>query len=136
MENFFHLWTVYCRSVLEQSAVLWQGSLTNKNRDTLERTQMTFTKLVQKRNFKTYDEALKKLNMTSLDQRRDQLCLQWARKCLNNDKKGYLFPLNQKTHGYPIRNTNKYQVHNANTERMMKSLLIYMQKLLNTHSHD
>ena len=39
-----HLWVVYCRSVLEQSAVLWQGGLTQENRDNLERTQHFFCK--------------------------------------------------------------------------------------------
>ena len=74
-QEMVHLWTFYCRSVLEQSAVLWQGSLTNENRETRKRTQKTLTKLVLKRNFKTYEEALRKLNMKSLDERRDQLCL-------------------------------------------------------------
>ena len=41
-----HLWKTYCRSVLEQSAVLWQGALTEQDRATLERTQKTFTKLI------------------------------------------------------------------------------------------
>ena len=27
-QEMVHLWTIYCRSALEQSAVLWQGSLT------------------------------------------------------------------------------------------------------------
>ena len=37
--DMVRLWVVYCRSVLEQSAVLWQGGLTQENRDKLERTQ-------------------------------------------------------------------------------------------------
>ena len=36
-----HLWIVFCRSVLEQSCVLWDGGLTQENREDLERTQKT-----------------------------------------------------------------------------------------------
>ena len=97
-QEMVHLWTIYCRSVLEQSAVLWQGSLTKENRETLERTQKTFTKLVLKRNFKTYEEALRKLNLKSLDERRDQLCLQWARKCIKNEKKNHIYFLSTRKH--------------------------------------
>ena len=39
IEEMVHLWIVYCRSKLEQSAVVWAGSLTQENKDDLERTQ-------------------------------------------------------------------------------------------------
>ena len=34
-----HLWKVYCRSILEQSCVLWHSTLTKKNSEDLERCQ-------------------------------------------------------------------------------------------------
>ena len=48
-----HLWVQYCRSVLEQSAVLWQAGLTEENRNTLERTQKSFVKLILGRQYKS-----------------------------------------------------------------------------------
>ena len=44
-----------------------------------------------------------------------------------------MFPLRQKIHNMETRNENKYIVQHANTERLKKSPIIYMQKLLNMH---
>ena len=41
-QEMVRLWTIYYCSVLEQSAVLWQGRLTRENRETLERTRKNF----------------------------------------------------------------------------------------------
>ena len=47
-EEMVHVWIVYCRSLLEQSAVVWSSSLTQENKDDLGRTQKSFAKLVLK----------------------------------------------------------------------------------------
>ena len=82
--DMVHLWVVYCRSILEQSAVLWQGGLTAENRDNLERTQKSFVKLILRGNYTNYEESLLQLNLQTLDKRRDILSLRWAKKCLEN----------------------------------------------------
>ena len=56
-EEMVHLWILYCRSVLEQSAVVWSSSLTQENKDDLERTQKSFAKLVLKDEYKDGDNA-------------------------------------------------------------------------------
>ena len=52
LEEMVHLWKVYCLSILEQSCVVWGGSLTTENANDLERTQKTFCKLVMEENYK------------------------------------------------------------------------------------
>ena len=47
--KMIHLWVVFCRSVVEQSCVVWHSFLTKENRDDLERTQKTFFKKFIKR---------------------------------------------------------------------------------------
>ena len=47
-EEMVHLWILFCRSILEQSCVVWGTSLSQENIANLERTQKTFTKLVLK----------------------------------------------------------------------------------------
>ena len=47
-----HFWTLFCRSVLEQSCVLWHTSLTQENSEDLERTQKSFVKMVLKNKYK------------------------------------------------------------------------------------
>ena len=42
ISEMVQLWTVFCRSILEQSCVLWDSGLTQENRNSLERTQKRF----------------------------------------------------------------------------------------------
>ena len=46
-----------------------------------------------------------------------------------------VFPLKMKANNMETRNIEKYQVQHANTERMQKSAIIYMQKLLNKYGN-
>ena len=126
-----HLWITYCRSVLEQSAVVWQANLTQENRDDLERYQKSFAKLILKRKYITYEQAIEHLNLPKLEFRRKSLFLKFAQSCLANEKMRHLFPLNRKTHKYNLRTIQKYYVQNSNTQRLRKSPVIYMQNLLN-----
>jgi hypothetical protein len=129
------LWKTYCRSVLEQSAVLWQGALTEENRKTLERTQKTFAKLILRKHYKTYQQSLLELDLPTLNARRDTLCLNFAKKCRKNGKMAHFFPLKENTNNYELRKRQKYHVQFANTERLKKSPIIYMQNLLNKESN-
>ena len=47
-----HLWTIFCRSVLEQSSAVWQSSLTQENTEDIDRNQKTFCELMLKQNMK------------------------------------------------------------------------------------
>ena len=134
-----HIWIVYCRSLLEQSAVVWSSSLTQENKDDLERTQKSFVKLILKNKFKSeceesYENALLKLNLQSLQQRRKELCLNFAKNCIKYEKLTDLFPKNENLHD--LRNPEKYNVLHANTERLRESSIIYMQNLLNTDARN
>ena len=62
-EEMVHLWILFCRSVLEQSCVVWGTSITQENKDDLERTQKTFAKLVLKDKYEDYENALMILNL-------------------------------------------------------------------------
>ena len=56
-KEMVELWKTYCRSVLEQSCIVWGSSLTEENKNYLERTQKTFTKLILGDKYTTYKEA-------------------------------------------------------------------------------
>ena len=59
-EEMVHLWILFCRSVLEQSCVLWHNSLTQENIEDLERTQKSFTKMVLKDKYiNSYHETVR-----------------------------------------------------------------------------
>ena len=77
--------------------------------------------------------TVKTLEMETLDERHEQLCLNFARKLANHPKFKHVFPRNQKTHRMRTRNTELFKVSRVFTERYMKSSVIYMQQLLNRH---
>ena len=128
-EEMVHYWIIYCRSVLEQSAELWSSSITQENKEDLERTQKSFAKLVLKNEYTDYETALLKLNLQTLEQRRKELCLNYAKKSIKNETLSDLFPLNENKK--ETRNKEKYVVTHANTDRLRNSSIIYMQNLLN-----
>ena len=73
------------------------------------------------------------LSIDRLSDRREQLSLDFALKCVRNPKTASMFPLNRKTHDMETRNPGKYEVQHANNERLKNSAIIYMQNLLNTY---
>ena len=66
IKEMVHLWTVFCRSVLEQSCAVWSSSLTQENKNDLEHTEKTFAKLVLKERYKNYEDAMMILDIDSL----------------------------------------------------------------------
>lgn len=121
----------FIRSKLEQSAVVWHSSLTEGNRKDLERVQKAAVKIILKDSYSNYEEALKTLNLESLDKRRSRLCLKFAKNCLKNEKLKRMFPLASKEHNMDTRLKEKFEVYKAKTERFRKSSIPFMQNLLN-----
>ena len=126
-----NIYILYIRSLLEQSSTVWISGLTKENIQDLERVQKSALRLILQESYKSYPNALKVLSLETLADRREVLCLQFAKKCLNNDKMKELFPKNSKTHPMKTRFEEEYEIETANTERLMNSPVIYMQRLLN-----
>ena len=76
----------YIRSQLEQSASVWHSSLTQQNITDLERVQKTAMKIILQNQYKGYKKSLNHLNIDTLFDRREQLCLNFAIKCVRNKK--------------------------------------------------
>ena len=130
-EELVHLWKFFCRSVLEQSCVVWGPSLTQENSNNLERTQKTFLKLILKGKLKNYEQSLMILNLDTLEKRRQELSIIFARNGIKQDKLDDLFPTNDKEHKMRTRNVKECKVNFANTERYKKSSIVAMQNMLN-----
>ena len=69
--------------------------------------------------------------MQTLEKRREDLCLKFAKKCIENDRMKEMFPKRKKNHCMDTRNEEEYVVKFAHTERLNKSAIPYMQNLLN-----
>ena len=81
--------------------------------------------------YRGYRKSLNILQMDSLKDRREHLCLNFALKCIKNPKTKDIFPENSKEHKMITRNPNRFKVNHANTSRFRNSAIIYMQNLLN-----
>ena len=87
----------------------------------IERVQVAAMKAIFKKQFTSYKDALKIANMSTLEVRREKMCLKFAKDCLKIDKLKQMFPLNTKDHDMDNRNTKKFKVNHAKTERYFKS---------------
>ena len=124
----------YIRSILEQSCVVWHASLTEENSSDLERIQKNSLRNILKNKYINYEQALDELNIDTLEDRREILCLKFAMKAKNNPYIKELFKEKTKNHSMELRNTEQFEVTMAHTKRYQESSIPYMQRLLNTHA--
>ena len=122
---------MYIRSKLDSSSVVWHSSLNEKEIYSLERCQKAAVKVILKNNYRNYEDALKMLDLDSLQVRRKKQCLKFAKDCLKNEKMKKLFPLNEQKSDMKIRFKETFKVNKAHTERYRQSAIPYMQRLLN-----
>ena len=72
----------FIRTHAEQSCTVWSGGLTKGNEKDIERIQKSAVRLILGNKYTTYQEALHKLNIETLKERRKYLCVKFAQKCL------------------------------------------------------
>ena len=132
MEDLVNIFILYIRSVLEQSCQVWHSSLTFENMTDIERVQKNALKIILKDNYISYDHALSEVGLESLVERRDNLCLKFAKACLKNSNVKDMFPIND-TINQDVRDREKYKVTFAHTGRLKDSAIPYIQRLLNAN---
>ena len=125
------IYSLYIRSVLEQAAVVWHSSLTKGEQLDLERVQKVAMRIILKDQYIDYTHALKITGIPTLKARRNKLCLNFAKNCVKNDRTSDMFPKNN-----IIMNTRQheaYYVPHARTDRLARSAIPYMARLLNAN---
>ena len=131
-EDLIQIYILYIRSVVEQSAVIWHSSLTVGETRDIERVQKVSLRLLLKEEYVSYQGALHITGLQTLEERREFLCLNFARKCLKSDATKDMFPLKKTCRN--TRKPQKFHVPFARTSRLANSAIPYMAKLLNNHS--
>ena len=126
-----NIYLTFIRSIIEQSAVVWHSSLTKRNRSDIERVQKAAIKVIVEKSYTTYKNGLEYLNLDTLDQRREKLCLKFAKQCLKTEKVKKFFPLENTKHGMKTRKKRKFKISKQNTKRYQNSAIPFMRKLLN-----
>ena len=109
---------------------------TEENSCDLERMQKSAVKVMRKDAYNGCQNGLAKLGFESLNQRRENLCLEFARTCNKHEKLQHMFPKNIKEHSMDTINNEVFRVQHENISRLQNSAIIYMRKLLNDNEQD
>ena len=124
-----NIYVLFIRSVVEQACVVWHSSLSEDDHTALERVQKAALRIILDSDYSDYNSALIKTNLETLRCRRKLLCLKFAQKCVKKGKLSELFPLNAKN--VNTRPHEKFYVTKAKTDRLARSSVPYLQRLLN-----
>ena len=112
--------------------MLWHFGLTEKNKSDLERVQKSALRIILGKRYTSYSDALRLLDMKSLEDRRQSLCFKFARKCLEVKKLRKMFPKKFTMHDMSKRNFEHHKVNRTLTKRYFNSAVPQMQRMLNT----
>ena len=124
----------YIRSILEQSCVIWHSSITEEDREGLERVQKNACRNILKEKYLNYELSFLSLKLDKLFTRREKLLYSFGKKCLTLEQPKELFPKNNKSHIMNTRIPEEYQVIKTNTDRFKNSTVPCIQRMLNKKS--
>ena len=105
--------------------------MTQKNINDLERVQKSAVRIINGKAYDSYTEALKDLGIMRLTERRDVICLKFAKSSLRLENFKQLFPKNSSKHEMIKRQQESYHVSRCYGKRFSKSAIPSMQRLLN-----
>ena len=66
MEDLKTIYILFIRSILEQSSPVWHSSITEENKDDLERIQKSAVKIILQEKYKGYSQGLAQLGLEPL----------------------------------------------------------------------
>ena len=135
LEDLIEVYVLFIRSLTEYCAVAFHSSLTIEDSNKLEQIQKTCLKVILGEMYVSYSAALEMCSLKTLSSRRQDRCLDFARKCLRHPKNTRLFPLKQipEAAQHDIRNREIFEVNFAAKNTYMKSAIPFCQRLLNDH---
>ena len=99
------------------------------------RIQKSAVRIILGSTYTHYEDALEKVDLQSLRETRDEFCLNFAQKCIKNDKLNSMFPLNLKSQQMELINEEIFNVNHAHTDRYM-ILHTIMQRLIYKETQD
>ena len=92
-EEMINIYTLYIRSILESSAVVWHSAITQAEETDIERVQKVALRVILKSDYESYENALLLTGLDTLQQRRTILCEKFAKNCTKKKKNETYVPL-------------------------------------------
>ena len=127
-ETLLHQYHILIRRVLENSSVVFTGGLSIGNISDIENVQESAFKIILKNEYQDYEHALELLDEVTLEERRENIALKFAKKNTNHPKMKHLF---QKRNFSKTRSKPKYVRPMANSARGDKCPINFLICLLN-----
>ena len=128
LDHVFDVYTKEVRSLLELAVPVWHSGLTKLQSAQIERIQKVAFKIMLGEQYTSYDSACKKFKVETLEQRRESLCLNFAKKDYKSDRSMF-------TKIGPMPNTRHQpklvREFNCRTNRYRNSRFPYLSRLLN-----
>ena len=130
-EDMVDIYTKQVRSVLEFGVPVWNAALKKKQINDIERVQRTFTYIVFDGKNISYPDALLQLKLDTLEERRVNLCRNFAVRAAKHNKYQNWFKLSPNTEPNQASPPSLYQTPVARLGRFRDSPIPYLTKLLN-----
>ena len=125
------MFDVYCkeiRSIVEFGVPVWHSGITKKESLDIERIQRIAFRIILDSHYIDYSKACLYFNTTSLEIRREKLCLTFATKNLKSEN-SFFVPIEKPVNTRSSKTLVK--TFKCRTSRYEKSSLPYLAKLLN-----
>ena len=82
----------YVRPICEYAAPVWHSNITVDQSKQLERIQKRACRVILGSKYDSYTETLSRLELQTLEDRRQHLCHQFAQKCFESERYNEWFP--------------------------------------------
>ena len=115
--------------MLNQTVPVRHSGLPLKQVSDIERIQKVSFKIILQNKYVNYQQACKMFHTKTLQKRREEICLTFARKNIKSDNSLFV----KTDTKLNTRNWRPIIEYKFNTRKFQKSSLPYMAKLVNTH---
>ena len=130
MKDLTMIYCQFIRCMLEFNSNVWFSSITEEESEDLERVQRNACKIMLGIHYTGYEEALERLNLDTLKDRREKLALKFGQKCLKIEQMENCFKKNMKN-VHDLRKQEEYEVKFASSTRLFNSTIPTLQRMLN-----
>ena len=120
LEDLLNIYILYVRSILEQSCQVWHSSLTLDNFKNLERVETNALRIILQEDYSSYSHALNMTGLSTLFERREQLCLKFAKSSFENKDMNDIFLPNEVISHIETRYRDMSKVKKSRTKRDYK----------------
>ena len=130
-DDLLRVWVSYLRPICEYAAPLWHSSISVADSDKIERIQKRALRIILGGDYTSYSDALESLNIPSMHQRREKLCLKFANSVLRSPKFSYLLPLRDSDRNLRNNPRNLVKEIKCDTVRYFNSTIPYLAREVN-----